>query len=74
MENFGTVEHNGKTLTITQQPYITGTSEYSYYQAVAEDDEENEYLVSWEITHENPSECDDESNMCDWDDYTITEL
>jgi hypothetical protein len=74
MENFGTVEHNGKTLTLTQQPYITGNSECSYYEAVAEDEEENTYMVKWEITHENPDECDDESNMCDWDDYTVTEL
>lgn len=41
------------------------------YQALAEDDQENEYLVMWNIINED---CEDESEACDWTKYTVQEL
>lgn len=48
--DYGTIEFEGKTYTLTQEPYINGTyDEEPFYLANAIDDEENEYEVEWEI-------------------------
>ena len=65
---FGTVEHNGEKLWLTQQAYVTygGT-----YQAAAIDSEGNDYTVTWD-TVEGWEQCEDESEACDWSVYTVT--
>lgn len=66
--NFGTVTHNGKTLTLTQQAYLdcdgSDTGE-RYYSASAIDADGNEYKVRWEIYE--GFEGEDEGDACDWD-------
>lgn len=79
----GTVEHEGKTLALYQDAYPTSDSDRhhelgsSYYAASAITREECEeygdqaeptHRVTWEIT--NP-EAEDESDTCDWSDYTV---
>jgi|HubBroStandDraft_4_1064222.scaffolds.fasta_scaffold11096_4 hypothetical protein len=68
MENYGTVEYKGKTLTLTQQPYICDLIGSNHYVAMAEDEEGNEYEIKYPIT--NP-ECEDESESCDWTDFSV---
>jgi hypothetical protein len=70
-QDYGTVEYNGKTLTITQQPYIdtyfADGDQRAMYFATAEDGE-NEYEIRWEIINE---ETEDESEACDWDIFRV---
>ena len=65
---FGTINHNGKTLTLTQQAYLhcdgSDTGE-RYYRASAVDAEGNDYRVRWELYEGFDGE--DESEACDWD-------
>ena len=69
---YGTVQHNGMTLTLTQQAFITcdgsNTGE-CYYSAGAVDADGNEYKVRWEIR--DGFDGDDESNACDWDEPSL---
>jgi hypothetical protein len=67
-----TINHNDKTLTLVQQPYISDCG--AFYQAHAKDDDDNTYLVKWAVTNDDPDNCDDESDMCDWDVYTVSEI
>ena len=65
---FGTVNHNGKTLTLTQQAYLHGDGSDTgerYYRASAIDSDGNEYKVRWEIREGFDGE--DEGDACDWD-------
>lgn len=78
---FGAVEHNGLTLALTQQAYVSnyGTDGGVRYYAAAVDAEGNEYRVEWDTTPawdeadeaaqngDDNGYCDDESNACDWD-------
>ena len=63
---------------LDQDAYIDqgGLPVETYYTAIAVDEEGNKYQIRWEITlsEEEQQECDDESNMCDWDKYTATDL
>lgn len=72
--DYGTVDHQGRLLTIMQNPYASsdiGTEDY--YEALAIDDQENEYLVYWKVLdHEEIPE--DESEMCDWEKYEVKKL
>lgn len=65
---FGTVQHNGKTLNLTQQAFLTcdgsNTGE-RYYSAGAVDADGTEYRVRWEIYEGFAG--DDEGDACDWD-------
>lgn len=65
-------------VTLDQDAYIDqgGAPAATYYTAIATDPAGNKYRIIWEITlsEEDQAECDDESNMCDWDDYTATAL
>ena len=72
-------DNNGNLLVLMQDAYLSGTNDNPYYTALAVSeqacnraDAENEepeasHQIIWPITHENPEECDDESNMCDWE-------
>lgn len=62
-DNHGTVTHNGKTITLTQDAYITSNGSRDYYRAHAVDANQNEYYILWDIID---ADCDDESNACDW--------
>ena len=65
---FGTVNHNGKTLTLTQNAFLdcdgSNTGE-RYYSAGAVDADGNEYKVRWEIYAGFDGE--DEGDACNWD-------
>lgn len=78
---FGTVEHEGKTLALTQQAYCdnTGAGDQVAYFAAAVDADGNAYKVKWDTTMEwdeaqaayradplNAPVPEDESAACDW--------
>ena len=68
MHNFGTVQHAGKTLNLTQIAFLDcdgSNNGERYYSAGAVDADGNEYKVRWEIY--DGFDGDDESNACDWD-------
>ena len=66
-----------KTIKLAQQAYIDqgGAPAETYYTAPATDSEGNEYKVRWEITlsEEDQEDQTDESNMCDWEGYSVTD-
>jgi len=57
-------------LYLTQYPYINqgGTPTQVFYQAHAIDDDGNSYMIFWDIINEDT---EDESEACDWEDYTV---
>jgi len=71
---YGTIEHNGETLYLTQQAYsCNGANGSIVYRADAIDCYGNDYRIMWEPFPEwiaalavNDAWCDDESNACDW--------
>ena len=69
----GTVTHDGMTLWLRQQAYLAGPHGDAYYTAHAVDASGDRYVVRWEIL-EGREECEDASDVCDWDDYTVREL
>lgn len=84
---YGTVNYNGVKLELNQLPYADTDFSTQYeevdsqgysrlvnptaYFADAEDSEGNLYVVKWRIIDEH---CDDESNACNWEDYTVRKL
>ena len=68
---YGTVEHEGRMLTLTQEPYLGGGSNEGYYVALAIDPGGNEYEVTWAVIE---TESDDESDRADWDKYDVRPL
>ena len=71
-QDYGSVEYEGKTLTITQLPYVDGINdEEAFYTATAEDEEGNDYQVTWPDVD---VEVEDESECCDWNIYWVQEL
>ena len=75
-DKFGTVEKDRKTFYITQLAYISDDG--SYYEALAIDADENEYLIQWDTTEDWKSReiADqwDESEACDWENFRIVDL
>ena len=76
---FGTVEHNGVELALTQQAYVNGTDGAVRYYAAAIDTDGNDYRVEWDTTARwdaaeaayktdpaNNDAPEDESLACDW--------
>jgi len=74
-------------IKLTQNAYIDqgGAPVETYYTAHAVDASKIEedgdapsqgYKVRWEITltEDEQVDCTDESNMCDWDSYTVIDL
>lgn len=59
---------------LDQDAYIdqAGAPAETFYTAIATDSEGNKYKIRWEITlsEEDQEDQTDESNMCNWDDYT----
>lgn len=64
----GTVDYNGKELTICHQPRLTCYMGYDCYEAMAMDSDDNEYKITWDITD---ALAEDESDACDWTDYRV---
>lgn len=56
------IEWEGKTLKTTQNPYVN--DEGNQYLAHAIDENENEYIIAWEVIN---NETTDESEACDWE-------
>lgn len=75
MSDYGTVEYNGKTLTLTQDAYLDHDRhnlQLPVYRAHAVDEDGNDYRVQWHVV-DGWQEMDDESDRCDWDDYQVFE-
>lgn len=73
---YGDINYNGRTIHLTQQAYLAGSNERPLYQANASDEDGNEYLVTW-MPYDNYQDLmrdGDESDCCDWDDYSVTEI
>jgi len=84
-ERYGTVEHDGATLVLTQDAYADGTYDDPYYSAHAVDADGNMYKVRWETTLEwdaqqeafREGHLDDdagfieEEDACDWTVYAV---
>jgi len=89
-KQFGTVEFEGKKLYLIQQAYADQKYDYIVYRATAIDEDGNDYLVEWNTVegwedHKIGEDgfcivdgcngwCEDESNACDWDEYTVKKL
>ena len=66
--DYGTVNFEGKELTVTQAAYVNNDG--TEYHATAVDTEGKKYIVTWKTTEGwNNGEVDteDESNACNWD-------
>lgn len=59
------------TVYLTQDAFPSGTPGNEYYEAHAIDKDDNEYVMRWPVID---SQCEDASDACDWDDYTIRKL
>lgn len=70
-QDYGTVQHNDITITLTQQAYLQSDGNDDWYQAVGVDAEGNEYMIKWEIVC---PDAEDESDACDWTQYEVIEL
>lgn len=70
----GTVDHNGRELTLTQQPYYEkrygNCCDYERYWAIGVDARGEEYEISWKITRED---CEEE-DACDWTKFRVRKL
>ena len=67
MEN--TVTKNGKTYSLKKDAYISDrVGMLDYYMASAIDEDDNECTIFWPIID---SECEDESDTCDWDNFVV---
>lgn len=54
----------GKELRTTQDPYVIDNGET--YRAMAIDQENNPYMIEWEVNHPDFENLEDESEACDW--------
>ena len=66
MEKF-TVSGQTYEIALTQEPYITGTTDKPYYEAHAVDADENHYIVRWDILGDYDPADGDEGLACEWD-------
>lgn len=68
MTDYGQITHDGIVLTLTQQPYPTGTYDAPVYRAQAVDADGHEYRVLWPMTR---PDADDGMDAADWDIYMV---
>lgn len=76
-ENFGTVEFEGKVITLKQDPYLNGPHGAPRYEASGVDQEGNDVKVTWSVKEEyldgdghldkEKMEYLDDADLCDWD-------
>jgi len=72
MEDFGTVQWNGKTYYLTQQAYASGTWDNPIYKANAINVHDEEYEITWDCIN---SLSEDEHDACDWENpISVREL
>lgn len=65
-DRWGSVEHEGSTWYLTQQPYIAGTDERPWYEAIAIDINGDAVLIKWAVA-DHWKDIEDESERCEWD-------
>lgn len=70
---FGTVEHDGQTLALTQIAYCSNHPDVATYEARAIGIDGVEYLVTWDCV-EGWMDLEDESECCDWSQYAVRAL
>ncbi len=84
----GTIEHDGKKLYLIQQASAENKCDRIVYLAAAIDEDGNKYTVEWNTVpgwedHKTGRDgrcvvdgcngwCEDESNACNWTEYTVT--
>lgn len=61
------IEFNGKKYVQTWDAFISDDGRQYIAYGHEDGDDEKEVRIAWDVTLDNPAECDDESNMCDWD-------
>jgi hypothetical protein len=74
--DYVTVNYKGLDLKLMQEPYIndqmlSGVQRRCVYEALAIDDNDDEYMVTWNVIN---LDCEDESEACNWDKFTVTAL
>lgn len=65
MEKF-TVNGQIYEIALTQEPYLTGTTDKPYYEGHAVDAEGNGYIVRWDILGDYDPADGDEGLACEW--------
>lgn len=67
------IQYQDKTLTLIEEAHCDVGINVDYqWMAYATDEEENEYIVTWQEKEEfDGVDC---SEACDWDNYEIIEL
>ena len=65
MEKF-TVNGQIYEISLTQEPYLTGTTDKPYYEDHAVDADENHYIVRWDILGDYDPADGDEGLACEW--------
>jgi hypothetical protein len=73
-QDYGTVQHNGVELTLTQQVYIDAdcfNTNNTVYRSHAVDTLGNEYAITWPVVN---VDCEEESESCDWSHYTVQQI
>ena len=57
------IEFDGTELRTVDNPYLDG----NVYKAIAVDQYDNQYQITWKINHPDFENLEDESEACDWD-------
>lgn len=60
---------DGVQVTLQQQAYISDCG--NQYKALGVTGNEEDCMVSWDIID---TDCDDESNACDWNEFTVRKI
>lgn len=70
---YGTVKTaEGVVVMLQQEAYVSSDNTYEAYGT---DDNGGEYKVTWQVKEfDDGIMPDDESDMCDWDKYTVRQL
>ena len=63
------IEFDGTELRTIDNPYLDG----DVYKAIAVDQYDHKYQITWEITHPDFENLEDESEACDWDNPVSVE-
>lgn len=69
-----TYEWNGKTLGLTQDPYVSHDlfdCSIECFHAHAEDEEGDEYLIQWDIINPDYADIGDYTYACDWNKIKV---
>jgi hypothetical protein len=70
-----TYEWNGITLALTQDPYVSHDRFFNEcFHASAVDEDDNEYLIEWDIIEPDYAEIGDYTYACDWDKIKVRSL